>query len=152
MHRFDVIDRGRNALRLQRRGELVAIDALGQADGILRPDRGAAGGEPRHGDDIAEGAGVALRDPVARGDLVLEYLELLDQDRRLHGVEPPGQPEADIVVFVRALPVDADAAQRFRELVIVGEDRPAIAEAAERLCREELVAVASARVPRRRPL
>src|ERR1700761_8849269 len=36
MHRFRVIDRGRNALRLQRRGKTVAVDALRQPDGVLR--------------------------------------------------------------------------------------------------------------------
>src|ERR1044072_3188602 len=40
MHRFGVIDRGRNALRLQRRGKAVAIDAVRQPDRVLRPDRG----------------------------------------------------------------------------------------------------------------
>ena len=137
MHRFRIVDRGRNALRLQRRGKTVAVGALGQPDGVLRPDRGAAGGKPRHGHDIAEPARIALGDLVARGDLVLEDLQLLDQDRRLHGVEPPGQAEADIVVFVRTLPVHANAAQRLGKLVIVGEDRAAVAEAAERLCREK---------------
>ena len=48
-----------------------------------------------------------------------------------------GQAEADIVVFVGALAVHANAAQRVRQLVIVGEDRAAIAVAAERLGREE---------------
>ena len=48
-----------------------------------------------------------------------------------------GQAEPDIVIFVRALPVDADAAQRFRKLGIVGEDRAAIAEAAKRFGREK---------------
>src|ERR1700759_4131886 len=41
MHRLDVIDRGRNALGLERRGKAVAVDALRQADGVLRPDRAA---------------------------------------------------------------------------------------------------------------
>ena len=95
----------------------------------------AASRGTRH--DIAEPARIALGDLVARGDLVLEDLQLLDQDRRLHGVEPPGQAEADIVVFVRALAVDANAAQRLGKLGIVGEDRAAVAEAAERLGREE---------------
>ncbi len=47
-----------------------------------------------------------------------------------------GQAEADVVVFVRALAVDADAAQRLGQFGIVGEDRAAVAEAAERLGRE----------------
>ena len=137
MHRFRIIDRGRNALRLQRRREAVAIAALRQPDGVLRPHRGAAAGEPRDAHDIAEALRVALGDLVARGDLVLEDFQFLDQDRRLHGVEAAGQPEPHIVVFVRTLAVDADAAQRACEFGIVGEDRAAVAEAAERLGREE---------------
>ncbi len=90
-----------------------------------------------HGHDIAEPLRIALRDLVARGDLVLEDFQFFDQDRGLHGIEPPGQPETNIVVFVRALAVDADAAQRFGKFGIVGEDRPAVAEAAERLGREK---------------
>ena len=97
----------------------------------------AARGEMRHGHDIAEPSRIALRDHVARGDLVIEDFQLLDQDRGLHGVEPSGQAEADIVVFVRALAVDADAAQRRGKFGIVGEDRAAVAEAAERFGREK---------------
>ena len=109
MHRFRVVDRGRNALRFQRRGKTVAIGAFGQADGVLRPDRGAAGSKPRHGHGVAEAAGVAIGNRVAHGDLVLENFELLDQDRRLHGIEPRGQAETDVVVFVAALAVDGVA-------------------------------------------
>src|ERR1700686_3612949 len=80
---------------------------------------------------------IALRDLVARGDLILEDLQFLEQDRRLHGVEAPGQAETDVVVFVRSLAVNADAAQRCREFGIVGKNPPAVAEAAERLGREK---------------
>jgi hypothetical protein len=137
MHRFRIIDRGWNALRLQRRGETIAIGVLGQTDGVLRPDRGAAGGQTRHGHDIAEVPRIAFGDHIARDDLVLKNLQLLDQDGRLHGIEPRGEPEANIVVFVRTLAVDPDAAQRCGKFRIVGEDRPAIAKTAERLCREK---------------
>ena len=137
MHRLRIIDRGRHTLSLQRSGKAVPVGAFGKADGVLRPDRGAAGRKARHSDDVGQAARIAFRDPVAGGDLVVEDLQLLDQDRGLHGVEPAGQAEADVVVFVDALPVHADAAQRRRELVVIGEDRAAVAEAAERLCREE---------------
>ena len=137
MHRLAVIDRGRHALGLQRGGKAVAVGAFRQADRVLRPDRGIAGRQAWHRDDVAQATRIALGDPVAGGDLVVEDLQLLDQDRGLHGVEPAGQAEPDVVVFVDALPVHADAAQRRRELVVIGEDRAAVAEAAERLCREE---------------
>ena len=74
---------------------------------------------------------------VAGRDLVLENLQLLDQDRRLHGVEASCQTKAHIVVFVGALAVNANAAQRLGKLVIIGKDGATIAEAAERFCREE---------------
>ena len=91
----------------------------------------------RNGHDIAETARIALRDQIARGDLVLEDFQFLEQDRRLHGVEPAGEPEPDIVVFVRTLAVNADAAQRCGQFGIVGENRAAVAEAAERFGREK---------------
>src|SRR6185312_13203125 len=111
-----------------RRRETVAIGPLGEADGVLRPDRGASGSKPRHRYDITEAARIALRHAVAGRDLVLEYPELLDQDCGLHGVEASGQSEAHIVVFVGALAVHADATQRLGEFVVVGKDRAAIAE------------------------
>ena len=47
-----------------------------------------------------------------------------------------GQSEADIVVFVGALAVHADAAQRFGKLGIIGEDRAAIADSSRAAWRE----------------
>ena len=137
MHRFRIIDHRRNALRPERCGETVAIGPLGQADGVLRPDRGASGSQPRHRHEVTETARIAFRNPIAGRDLVLENLQLLDQDRRLHRVEASCQTKAHIVVFVGALAVNANAAQRLGKLVIIGKDGATIAEAAERFCREE---------------
>src|SRR5262249_4593190 len=47
------------------------------------------------------------------------------------------QAEADIVVFVRALSVHADALQSLGKSGVISEDRAAVAKAAERFCREE---------------
>src|ERR1700692_2492470 len=96
-----------------------------------------AAGDMRNGHDIAEAPRIALGDPVAHGDLVLEDFQFLQQDRGLDGVEPTGKAETNIVVLVGALAVDADAAQRLREPGIVGENRPTIAKAAERLGRKK---------------
>ena len=49
----------------------------------------------------------------------------------------PVKPETNVVVLVRALAVDADAAQLLRQFGIVGEDRSTVSEAAERLGRKE---------------
>ena len=137
MHRLRVIDRRRNALRLERCGEGVAVGPLGQTDGVLRPHRGAAGRKPLNLHDIGKPVRIVLGYPVASRDLVLEDFQLLDKDRRLHGVEPPGEPEPDIVVFVGSLAMHADAAQVFHKLRIVGQDRAAVAETAERFRREK---------------
>ncbi|GCC49394.1 hypothetical protein chiPu_0033568, partial [Chiloscyllium punctatum] len=72
MDRLRIVDHGRDALRLQCGREGVAIDALGQADGVLRPHRGAAGSNARHRDEVAECARIAFGDLVARRDLVVE--------------------------------------------------------------------------------
>jgi hypothetical protein len=80
---------------------------------------------------------IAAGDLVARLDLVIENLQLLDQDRGLHGVQSRGQAEADVVVFLGALPVNANAAQALCEIGVVGENRAAVAVAAERLCGKE---------------
>ncbi len=52
-------------------------------------------------------------------------------------IEASGQAKAHIVVFVGALAVNADAAQRLGKLVVIGKDGATIAEAAERLGGEE---------------
>src|SRR5205085_3484312 len=115
----------------------VAVDAARQPDSVLRPDRGAAGSGMRDGHDVAEAARITLRDRVTCGDLLLENLQFLEQDRRLHGVEPSRQPEPDVVIFVRTLTMDADAAQDFGKAGIIGKDRAAVAETAERFCGKE---------------
>ena len=95
-------------------GKAVAVDALGSRMVYCAQIEVQPLAQTRHGHDIAEAARIALGDLVARGDLVVEDLQLLEQDRGLHGVEPAGEAEADIVVFVGALAVHADAAQRVR--------------------------------------
>src|SRR5581483_890542 len=70
-------------------------------------------------------------------NLVVQDLELVAQDRDLHGIEPRGEAEADIIVLVAAMTVHADAAKLFRERCIIGEDRAAVAETSERLGREK---------------
>ena len=80
-----------------------------QPDRVLRPHRGQAVRHRRHDRDVGEPFGVAAGHPVARVDLVGENLQLLDQHRGLHGVEPPGMTDANVVVFVGALAVHAQA-------------------------------------------
>jgi len=72
VHRLRIIDRGRNALRLQGICERFAIVSLRQADGVLRPGRNIAVSDARRGDDVMQRIEVALRDLVARGDFLIE--------------------------------------------------------------------------------
>ena len=136
VQRLGVIDRGRNALRLQRGRERVA-PAGGKPDRVLRPDRGLILGDARHDRDVGKAGGVARGRRIARGDLVRKDLELLEQHRRLDRVEPRGEADARGIVFVAALAMHAEAAQPRGQIVVVGEDRAAVAIAAERLGRKE---------------
>ncbi len=136
MQRLRIIDRGRDALGLERRRESVARARL-DADGVLRPDRGHAVRDLRHADEAVERPRIALGDAVAGVDLVGEDLELLDQHRGLDGVEPRGEADPHVVIFVAALAVHPQADERLRHLRIVGEDGAAVAVAAERLRRKE---------------
>src|SRR5207244_11027712 len=80
---------------------------------------------------------ITLGGLIACGDLVVKNLQLLEQYRGLNGIEPCSEADADIVVFIGALPMHADAAQPLGERGIVGKDGAAVAIAAERLCGEE---------------
>ncbi len=104
-------------------------------------------GDARDGRDVGERGRIARRDARARRDLVGEDLQLLDQHRGLDGVEAAVQADADAIVFAAALAMHAQAPQDLRELVVVGEDRAAVAIAAERLGREEAGAGGVASVP-----
>ena len=132
VQRARIIDVGRHALRLHRRHESVAPRRR-HADRVLRPHRCAIGhdmGDRRH---VAEAGVVALRHLLARRNLLFEDRQLLDQDRRLQRVEARIHADADIVVFVVALAVEAQRADEIGRRVIVGDDRAAVAVAAERL-------------------
>src|SRR5947209_12244198 len=80
---------------------------------------------------------VTARDHIARGDLVGENPELLDEDGGLDGIEPAGDADAHVVVFVGPLAVNAQASNDDGKTVVVGEHRAAIAVATERLRRKE---------------
>src|SRR5207237_1067184 len=58
-------------------------------------------------------------------------------DRRLHGIEPSGQTETNIVIFVQALAMDANAAQPLGKFGVVGENGATIAKTSERLGRKK---------------
>ena len=118
----------------------------GQADHLPRQplgNRQAAGGG-----GVGEIAGLAVqRDRVidrgrhpggpAGGDLVGEDGQLFQQDRRLEGVEARIHADPDVVVLVLALAVDPQRSQQLGPPGIVGEDRAAVAVAAQRLGRKE---------------
>src|SRR5262249_47259267 len=136
VQRDRIIDPGGDALRLERGCEPVALTER-NANGVLRPYRGRAMrhlGNLRH---VGKALRIALRNALARDDLLGKNFQLLDQYGGLHRVEPPVESDAYRFVFVASFAMYAQAAERERKLVIVGEHRPAIAVAAERLCRKE---------------
>src|SRR5581483_3791764 len=100
----------RHAADLQRLDNSIA-PLPWDANRIHRPERGVSVGDPRGNNDIAEPVGVALGDAVTHRNLVVKDLELFDQDRGLHGIEPRGEAEADIIVLVAAMTVHAYAAK-----------------------------------------
>src|SRR5262249_53954470 len=83
-----IVDRGRDALRLERADETVATGAR-QPDRVLRPYRRHAVGQVRNRRDVGERSRIAPGDALARRDLLAGDLELLDQHRSLDGVEAP---------------------------------------------------------------
>src|SRR5215470_8214270 len=102
MQRLRIVDGGWNALRLERRRE-GAPAAGGDADGVLRPNRGHVGRHSWHLHDIGQMLRIAPSDPVAFRDFLWKDLELLDQHRGLDGVEPRGKANPHVVVAVGAL-------------------------------------------------
>src|SRR5262249_9495963 len=136
MQRNRVVDRGRNALGLERRRKPVT-PAAGKPEGILRPYRGRTERQVRNRRDVGEARRIAARDAFARHDLLGESPQFLHQYGRLDGVEPAVEPDAHAIVLAASLAVNAQAADHLRELLIVGEDRAAVAITAERLGRKE---------------
>ena len=74
---------------------------------------------------------VAAGSLVTSLNFVRENLQLLAQNRRLDRIEARGEPNAHVVVLVRALPVHPQASERVGKGIIVGDDGAAIAIAAE---------------------
>ena len=126
-----VVHGRRNATRLQSCLHLVAIGNLNR---VLRPGRLRAGDHAGYADlvRLLQCLVVALRDRLALFDLVRKYLEFFEQDCRLDRVEARVHADADVLVFVAALPVNADGTQQFIKFVIVRERRAAVAIATKR--------------------
>ena len=84
-------------------------------------------------DEIRKALGVARRDAIAGDALVGEDRKLLEQHRGLQGVEARRQSDTQVFVAVLALAVHAHLDQLARNVVVVGEQRTAVAVAAQRL-------------------
>src|ERR1700720_3602776 len=108
IERDRIIDRGRDALRLEGRRKTVA-PAGRQADRVLRPDRGRAFGQLRDLRHVGQMLAIAPRDPIAGRDLIGENLELLDQHGRLDRVETAVGADAHALVPTRSLAMHAQA-------------------------------------------
>src|SRR6185437_6113891 len=132
--------------RLQRFAPVDADGVLGIDAGVVRLDVGRVGNA-----GLREQRGVAGCDPLPQFDLVLEYLQLGQQDRRLQRVQPAVHADADVVVAA-ILAVARDLPYHHGKPVVVGEDRAAIAVAAQRLAGEETGAGDRAQAARTPPL
>src|SRR6185369_8593022 len=66
-------------------------------------------------------------------DLFGKYLELLEQDGRLNRVQPRVHTDPYVLVFVAALPVNANGTQQVCKRVVIGEGRPPVAVAPQGL-------------------
>lgn len=118
-------------------------------DGVLRPGADVVRFDIGRGVDAGflEESVVIGGDLLAELDLLGQDLELGQQDGGLQGVEAAIHAHADVVVAA-VLAVAGDLADDLGEPVVVGEDRPAVAVAAERLAGEEAGAGDGAEVAR----
>jgi len=82
---------------------------------------------------------IAIRDLVTHRDLVVEDFQLLDQYRRLLVSSRPVMPRRTLSYVSVPWPCTRMPAQQVRQFIVVGEDRTAIAVAAERLGGKKLV-------------
>ena len=148
MHGDGIVDRRGHALVLQMRGQAVAVLVL---DRVLGPDRNPAVDHGGHAGDMGcQTFGIAVRRAVAPLDLLREDLQLLDQDGGLDGVQTAvhadphgqvfgvvGERLAGLHVLGDDLAVDPQRVHFLGEILIIGQHRPAVAVAAQRLGREE---------------
>ena len=139
VHRLRVIHHGGDALRFELRLHAIALFPAAQPERILCPARiPALRNDRQNRRDTGEGFVVHGRCRVHVRELILfKGVHLHKQDRRLDRVETGVHADADVVVFKRALAVDAEGADHGRRFVGVGEHRTAVAVAAEGLRGEE---------------
>gem|GEM_PF-6911205 len=119
-------------------------------DRVLRPVGDIARRDVRNlGDVGTEAFIVAGGGGVAPFDFFSEDLQLLDQDGGLDGVQTAVQADAHVQIFgvvvegavlqvdAHRLAVNPDGIHQLSQVVVVGQHRPAVAVAAQRLGREE---------------
>src|SRR5215212_9169577 len=111
-----IVDGGRDAARLEASGQPVTARGR-DADRVLRPYRARALGQFGDAGNARELRIVARRDPVAARDLVAKDAQLLDENRRLQGIHASVEADADVVVFVGALAMDAQAFHQLGESI-----------------------------------
>ena len=94
-------------------------------------------GRDRHSHDIAKPLAISARNLIARVYFVRKNFQLLDQNCRLNGIETRSEADADIVIFIAAVPMHAQASERVCHSVVIGHHRTAVAITTERLGGEE---------------
>ena len=106
--------------------------AVGHSDRVLRPGAGIVLGNCWRNDvHRTKGSIIGSSQQLACGNLVIQDIQLRQQDRRLQGVETAVDPDADMIIAL-FLPVAGDLADDFGQRGVAGENRAAVAIAAQR--------------------
>ena len=137
-----VVDGGRDSGLLQGLLESVAVVYF---DSVLGPGAGVSVADYGGLHDVLQQVVVSFCGLLARCQLVVEYIQLGQQDRGLDGVESAVDADADVVIAA-VLSVIAELQHLVGEVVVVGEERSAVAVATEGLRREETGAADRAQV------
>ncbi len=143
VQRHGVMHRRRNAARLEPRFDLRAIFDF---DRVLRVDARTVRRDVRRRnrllaviaavERVPNQLAIASADAAARLYFLVEDFHLRKEHGGLEGIEPAVDANARMMVAT-ILAVHADLAHHFRELIIVREERTAVAIRAERLGRKE---------------
>ena len=129
-----VVHGGRDPQGLQPRGQPIGIL---DANGVDRPRAGGLGADVRNGRHPGQGLVVAGGDPAPPSSSSSKIVSFSSRTAAWIVSSRPLMPMRTLSYLSRALAVHAQRAQHVGQLVVVGEERAAVAVAAERLGREE---------------
>ena len=137
MQRDRVVDGGRNALCLENGRQFVA-PAASHPNGVLSPHGGgtreaSTGTVTTSPSRSLYRSATLFRASISSGKIFSFSM----QDCRLDGIETRSEADADIVIFITAVPMHAQASERVGHSVVIGHHCTAIAITTKRLGGEE---------------